>query len=116
MVILPWMQLEQLKEQMGVENVYLVYRRTKKYMPADEEELHLAIEDGVEFKELLSPVKISNGVLQCEVMKLGEPDESGRRKPVSTGEVVNIPADTVISAVGEKIDTKIFEENNIEYR
>lgn len=97
----------------GVENVYVVYRRTKKYMPADVEELQLAIEEGVEFKELLSPVKVSNGVVKCEVMKLGEPDESGRRRPVGSGDMVDIPADIVISAVGEKIDTKIFEENNI---
>ena len=102
------------KRAEGVENVYLVYRRTKKYMPADEEELQLAIEDGVEFKELLSPVKISDGLLKCEVMKLGEPDESGRRSPASTGEFIDIPADTVITAVGEKIDTRIFKENNIE--
>ena len=101
------------KRTAGVEHVYLVYRRTKKYMPADEEELILAIEDGVEFKELLSPVKINSAVLTCEVMKLGEPDESGRRKPISSGEMVELLADTVISAVGEKIDVKIFNENNI---
>ena len=97
----------------GVENVYVVYRRTKRYMPADAEELDLAIEDGVEFKELLAPVKVSNGALKCEVMKLGEPDESGRRSPVPSGEFIDIPADIVISAVGEKIDLKIFKENNI---
>jgi putative selenate reductase len=96
-----------------VKNVYVVYRRTKRYMPADEEELQMAIEDGVEFKELLSPVKADNGVLQCEVMKLGEPDESGRRRPVATGETIEIPADTIITAVGEKIDTAIFEANGI---
>jgi len=101
------------KRAEGVEHVYLVYRRTKKYMPADEEELILAIEDGVEFKELLAPVKISNGILTCQVMKLGEPDESGRRKPISSGEMVELLADTVISAVGEKIDVKIFNENGI---
>ncbi|MGH4117272.1 putative selenate reductase subunit YgfK [Clostridium sp.] len=101
------------KKVKGVEHVYLVYRRTKKYMPADAEELYLAIEDGVEFKELLAPVKISSGVLTCEVMKLGEPDESGRRKPVGSGEMVEILADILISAVGEKVDPKIFKENNI---
>jgi len=101
------------KRAEGVEHVYLVYRRTKKYMPADEEELILAIEDGVEFKELLAPVKISNGILTCQVIKLGEPDESGRRKPISSGEMVELLADTVISAVGEKIDVKIFNENGI---
>lgn len=101
------------KRVAGVENVYVIYRRTKKYMPADAEELKMAIEDGIEFKELLSPVKVSGGILKCEVMKLGEPDESGRRRPVSSGIMVDIKADIVISAVGEKIETKIFEKNNI---
>ena len=49
------------KRTTGVENVYLVYRRTKRFMPADAEELEMAIEDGVEFKELLSPVKVVDG-------------------------------------------------------
>ena len=49
------------KRTTGVEHVYLVYRRTKRYMPADEEELVMAVEDGVEFMELLSPVKLENG-------------------------------------------------------
>jgi putative selenate reductase len=102
------------KRAEGVEHSYIVYRRTKKYMPADEEELHLAIEDGVEFKELLSPVKISDGVLKCEIMELGEPDESGRRRPIATGKIIDIPADTVIAAVGEKIDTNLFQRNNIQ--
>ncbi|MBZ9633517.1 putative selenate reductase subunit YgfK [Clostridium sp. FP1] len=101
------------KRAAGVEHVYLVYRRTKKYMPADVEELELATQDGVEFKELLSPVKLMNGALKCEIMKLGEPDESGRRRPIATGEMIDIPADIVIPAVGEKIDTVIFKENNI---
>lgn len=102
------------KRTPGVENVYLVYRRTKRYMPAHEEELKLALEDGVEFKELLSPIKYSQGILNCEVMKLGEPDESGRRMPVPQGKWVEVPADLVISAVGEKIEEKLFIENNID--
>ncbi len=94
----------------GVEHVRLVYRRTKRYMPADEEELQMAVEDGVEFMELLAPVGVKDGVITCSVMKLGEPDESGRRAPVDTGETQNIPADTVIAAVGERIDTILYEE------
>ncbi|MBW9156804.1 putative selenate reductase subunit YgfK [Clostridium tagluense] len=101
------------KRAEGVENVYLVYRRTKKYMPADMEELQLAIEEGVEFKELLAPVKITKGVLSCEIMELAEPDESGRRRPVASGKMIDIQADIVISAVGEKVDAVIFKENNI---
>lgn len=101
------------KRTKGVENVWLVYRRTAKYMPADEEELELAKEDGVEFCELLSPVSFENGQLLCSVMKLGEPDASGRRSPVETGETITLPCDTLIAAVGEKVETAIFTENGI---
>lgn len=81
------------KRTKGVEHVYLVYRRTKRYMPADEEELVMAVEDGVEFKELLAPKAQENGMLLCDVMKLGEMDASGRRGVVATGETVSVPAD-----------------------
>lgn len=101
------------KRAEGVENVYVVYRRTKKYMPADAEELELALEDGVEFKELVAPIKIDGNKLICEVMELGAPDEKGRRTPVATGKMVEISVDTVISAVGEKIDTDIYKSNGI---
>ena len=74
------------KRTKGVEHVYLVYRRTKRYMPADEEELEMAVEDGVEFMELLSPVKLEAGKLLCKVMKLGDYDASGRRGVVETEE------------------------------
>ena len=60
------------KRNAGVEHVYLIYRRTRRYMPADEEELVMALEDGVEFKELLSPVKLENGQLFCKVMQLSD--------------------------------------------
>ncbi len=98
----------------GVKHVRLVYRRTARFMPADEEELELAKEDGVEFCELLAPVAFENGTLLCNVMKLGEPDASGRRSPVETGETVTLPCDTLIAAVGEKIETALFAENGIE--
>ncbi len=97
------------KRTKGVEHVYLVYRRTKRYMPADEEELVMAVEDGVEFKELLAPKAQENGMLLCDVMKLGEMDASGRRGVVATGETVSVPADTIIAAVGEKVPTHFYE-------
>ena len=93
----------------GSPNVRLVYRRTRRYMPADEEELQMALEDGVEFMELLAPEQLEGGMLTCHVMELGAPDKSGRRSPVDTGEVRRIPADTVIAAVGERVDTALFE-------
>ena len=98
----------------GVENVRLIYRRTKRYMPADEEELQLAIEDGVEFLELLAPVGAENGKLKCSVMELGAPDASGRRSPVDTGRTEEYPADTIIAAIGETIDTTLYAELGVE--
>ncbi|MDO4619136.1 MAG: putative selenate reductase subunit YgfK [Lachnospiraceae bacterium] len=92
----------------GVKNVRLVYRRTRRYMPADEEELQMAVDDGIEFMELLAPKGVENGVLSCSVMKLGEPDASGRRSPVDTGETVEVPASAVITAVGERVNTSLY--------
>lgn len=98
----------------GVENVTIVYRRTKKYMPADEEELMLAVYDGVEFLELAAPLKHDHGILTARKMVLGEPDESGRRSPVETDELIYIEADTVIAAVGESVDSGYFVSQGIE--
>lgn len=101
------------KRTRGVEHAYLVYRRTKRYMPADEEELVMAVDDGVEFMELLAPVKQEDGKLLCKVMKLGDFDASGRRGVVETGEEKEVPADTVIAAVGERVPTSFYEANGI---
>lgn len=102
------------KKTKGVENVYLVYRRTKRYMPADEEELVMAVEDGVEFKELLAPKKLADGNLECAVMELGDYDASDRRSVKETDQMVSIPADTVIVAVGEQVDQNFLKENRLE--
>ena len=98
----------------GVEHVRLIYRRTKRYMPADEEELQLAIEDGVEFLEPGSGWRRKNGKLKCSVMELGAPDASGRRSPVDTGRTEEYPADTIIAAIGETIDTTLYAELGVE--
>ena len=98
----------------GVKNVYLVYRRTKRYMPADAEELEMAVGDGVIFKELLAPERVSGGYLYCEQMELGAPDASGRRSVTGTGKEVKVPADTVIAAIGERVDSGFYEANGIE--
>ena len=74
--------------RLGAENVYIVYRRTRKEMPAREEEVLHALEEGISFRELTNPVEVlgdENGWikgLRCQVMELGEPDASGRRSPV----------------------------------
>lgn len=92
----------------GVERVYLVYRRTRRYMPADEEELELALKEGVIFKELLAPEAHGNGILVCRQMELGEMDASGRRRPVPTGRTEKVPADLVVASLGEKVDGDFY--------
>ena len=93
--------------RMGAEHVYIVYRRSEAEMPARLEEVHHAKEEGVEFQNLCNPVEIlgdENGRvngLKCIRMELGEPDESGRRRPVAIpdSEFV-LDVDTVIMAIG----------------
>ena len=101
------------KRNAGVENVYLVYRRTKRYMPADQEELEEAIEEGVNFQELLAPFTHENGKLLCHRMVLSEVDASGRRSVKESDEVVEVPCDTVIASIGEKVDSSFYEKNGI---
>ena len=95
----------------GVESVSLVYRRTKRYMPADYEEIELALEEGVVLYELLTPTKLEDGELTCTVMKLGNLDPSGRHSPVPTLETFVLSADTVISATGNSADTKLYDNS-----
>jgi putative selenate reductase len=101
------------KRAAGSPKVSIVYRRTKDFMPAEVEEKNLALADGIEFLELLAPVTYENGVLTVEVMQLGERDADGRRKVVSTGETKTLEFDTVISAVGARVDTSAFEKHGI---
>lgn len=91
--------------RVGFEEVYIIYRRTEKELPARLEEIRHAKEEGIIFKFLYAPKEIlgENGfvkAVELEVMELGEPDESGRRRPVSTGKVETIELDTVIVALG----------------
>ena len=108
------MDAARVAKRMGAASSTIVYRRTKKEMPADEHELKLAIDEGVKLVELAAPVEQKDGKLVCNQMKLGEPDASGRRSPVATGETFEIPCDLVISAIGEKVDAKLMAENGIE--
>ena len=91
--------------RVGYENVYICYRRTEKELPARLEEIRHAKEEGIEFKFLHAPVEIigEDGwvkSMKFELMELGEPDASGRQKPVGTGKFVNIPLDSVIVSLG----------------
>ena len=90
------------------EVVYLVYRRSRLEMPARVEEIHHAEQEGVEFNLLHSPLEIVNdgkgavGAIRCQEMELGEPDASGRRKPVAIeGKVREFAVDTVVIAIGQ---------------
>lgn len=97
----------------GAKNVKLVYRRTREEMPAEAFEVHEALEEGVEMVFLAAPTRITvvDGVKQvhCTRMELGEPDRSGRRRPVVVeGSDFVIEADTVIGAIGQSTDTSFL--------
>ena len=94
--------------RLGAEESYIVYRRSKEEIPARAEELEHAIEEGVQLKLLSSPIKYigdENDVVTGMVLQkyeLGEPDESGRRRPVAIeGETEEMAIDTVIVAIGQ---------------
>lgn len=87
--------------------VTIVYRRTRSEMPARVEELEHALEEGIELAVLRSPIEFNGDEkthfvtsATVEVMGLGEPDASGRRRPVPTGRTTSLPADLVIMALG----------------
>lgn len=93
--------------RLGAEHVYIVYRRSEAELPARAEEVHHAKEEGIDFRLLNNPIEVigdENGwvkELRCIKMELGEPDESGRRRPVPIeGSEFNLPVDTVIIAIG----------------
>ena len=100
----------------GAKVVYTFYRRTRAEMPANEIEIEEAEEEGVVFKFLCNPVEIiSEGgrvsKVKAQKMELGEPDAGGRRSPVPVpGEFEIVDVDSVIMAIGQKIDSKGFED------
>lgn len=94
-------------KRMGAKNVTIAYRRSEAELPARAEEIHHAKEEGIEFKFLTAPLALEgdeNGrvaKMKCIQMELGEPDASGRRRPVPIeGSEFEIDADTVIVAIG----------------
>lgn len=96
--------------RLGAKEVTVVYRRTRAEMPANPWEIEEAEEEGVKFHFLAAPVKVkANGnkavALVCQEMRLGEPDASGRRRPEPVpGSETEIPADTIIPAIGQASD------------
>lgn len=102
--------------RLGAENVYVIYRRTQAEMPAEEVEIEEAKEEGVQFKFLTNPAEIisENGKVKevkLQIMELGEPDASGRRRPVPVqGKFEIIKVDSMIAAIGQKLNAKGFED------
>ena len=93
--------------RLGAEHVYIIYRRSEAELPARREEVHHAKEEGIEFVLLTNPVKIHGDEnanvksIECIKMELGEPDASGRRRPIPVeGSNFEIPVDTVIMSLG----------------
>ena len=103
-------------KRMGAEKVYIVYRRSMDEIPARKEEIHHAIEEGIDFQLLKNPVAVIGNEdgyvtgLECVEMELGEPDASGRRRPVvKEGSNFVLDVDCVIMAIGTKLNKLILE-------
>jgi len=108
-------------KRLGAKEVTMIYRRTQDEMPCTEFELNIAKLDGCEIIWLASPIKVKGSwgkvkQLVCSKMKLGEPDASGRRTPVDTGETFTLDVDMVIKAAGqvpfEKLMNKVKIQNS----
>jgi heterodisulfide reductase subunit A len=99
--------------RIGAERVTILYRRTRAEMPANDWEVEEAEEEGTQFHFLASPIEIVGKgdvivSIKCQRMQLGEPDESGRRRPVPIeGDTFDLPVDTVILAIGQTLDDVI---------
>lgn len=103
-------------KRMGASEVYVIYRRSMEELPARAEEVHHAIEEGIIFKLLNNPVQILDDgdgnvrAIECVQMELGEPDASGRRRPIEIeGSNFEIPVDMVIMSIGTKLNTLILD-------
>lgn len=102
--------------RLGAKEVYVLYRRTRNEMPADKLEIDEAEEEGVTYKFLTNPLSFNgeNGKVKSitlQVMELGEPDASGRRRPVPVeGKTEEIAVDSVIMAIGQKLVTEDVKE------
>lgn len=103
-------------KRMGASEVYIIYRRSMDELPARAEEVHHAMEEGIIFKLLTNPVAIQGDEsghvtgIECVTMELGEPDASGRRRPVVVeGSNHVVPVDMVIMSIGTKLNTLILD-------
>ncbi|MBC7888740.1 MAG: NAD(P)-dependent oxidoreductase [Ferruginibacter sp.] len=108
-------------KRLGAKEVTLVYRRTENEKPCTQVELDIAKIDGCKFIWLAAPKEVigENGKVKeliCNVMQLGEPDASGRRSPVETGETITLNVDMVIKAAGQTAFEELLQKNGIENR
>ncbi len=100
----------------GAENVYVIYRRTRAEAPAEDVEITEAIEEGINFKFLTNPIEIIGkdgavSAIRLQIMELGEPDASGRRKPIPVpGQEELLDVDFVISAIGQRFNAVGLED------
>jgi len=106
-------------KRLGAKEVTMIYRRTQDEMPCTEYELNIAKQDGCNITWLAAPIKVkgSGGKVKhlvCSKMKLGEPDTSGRRSPVDTGETFTLDVDMVIKAAGQVPFEKLIKKNKLE--
>lgn len=105
--------------RLGAEKVTIVYRRTREEMPAEEDEINDALDEGVEIMYLTAPIKVisENGMVKallCQKMKLGQPDESGRAKPIPIpNSEFSIPASYIISAIGQDVDITCLDDDEL---
>ncbi len=106
--------------RLGAEKVYCVYRRTRAESPARAEEIHHAEEEGIDFQWLTAPVEILGDeegnvrAMRCIRMELGEPDDSGRRRPVPVeGSEFEFEADMVVYAIGTNANPIIGQTTNL---
>lgn len=103
----------------GAEKVYVIYRRTEKEMPANPIEIHESKLEGIEYLLLTNPVKVNKdkegkvSSVTCLKMELGEPDASGRRRPVPIpGSEFDLDVDYILAAIGQKTDVNFTEDMN----
>ncbi len=106
-------------KRLGAKEVTMLYRRTQEEMPCTQHELDIAMLDGCKIIWLAAPKEIKGSddkvnELVCSIMKLGEPDASGRRSPVDTGEIFSLSVDMVIKAAGQMPFKNLIEEFNIQ--
>ncbi len=106
-------------KRLGAKEVTMLYRRTQEEMPCTQHELDIAMLDGCKIIWLAAPKELKGvegkaSEIVCTVMKLGEPDVSGRRSPVETGETFSLDVDMVIKAAGQMPFESLVEESKIQ--